>query len=415
MSVKAMDVPEALGLARPEPERLRQIVAAALGTDSGAIRAVTDMTVEKVDYAIGTPMTHALLRCRGNADLERDGESHSSGVQVPWSAFVKVLQSPWAWEHIDRIPEQFRADFADNVPWRLELDAHRPEVTAVLPDGLRQPNLYGVVEIDELHVAIWMEDVDVSTDRWDLATFAHAAELLGRLAARRPIGTPAVIEPSPRAAVPGFTLRYYVNGRVRMGALPDLAGDSLWAHPSVHAAVETTGENHLRDDLLEAATDLDGWLDVLDTLPQTYCHGDASPQNLLVPSDEPDTFMVIDWSFNSPLAVGFDLGQLLIGLAHAGEVEVDELPAIVAAILPAYIRGMAAEGFPATPTEIRTGFILSLIVRGMFTALPVETLEAPTTEPFPGQTAHWIERILLTRFLLDLAAEFGHRSGGPLT
>ena len=113
---------------------------------------------------------------------------------------------------------------------------------------------------------------------------------------------------------------------------------------------------------------------------------------------------MIDWSFNSPLAVGFDLGQLLIGLAHAGELDVETLPSVVAAILPAYTRGMAAEGFPATALEIRTGFALSLAARSMFTALPLETLNRP---PSSEQTAHWIERIRLTRFLLDVAAEFG--------
>ena len=237
MSAELMDLPEELGLARPEPERLKQIVAAAVEADRRAVRAVADVAVEKVDYEIGTPMTHALLRCRGTAILDGD-------VQTSWSAFVKVLQSPWEWEHLDRIPPEFRSDFADNVPWRLELDAYRPELTAVLPDGLRQPNLYGVVEIDEHHVAVWMEDVETSPEPWDVARFARAAELLGRLAARRPIGTPAVLAPSPEVAIPGFTLRYYVGGRVRMGALPGIADDSLWAHPTVRAAVDAETYAH---------------------------------------------------------------------------------------------------------------------------------------------------------------------------
>lgn len=246
MSAVLMDLPEELGLARPEPERLRQIVAAAVGVDPQTVRAVTGVAVERVDYEIGTPMTHALLRCRGTAFLDGD-------VQTCWSAFVKVLQSPWEWEHINRIPPEFRFDFAENVPWRIELDAYRPTFGAVLPDGMRQPRLYGLVEIDDRHVAMWVENIEPSPQPWDLARFTRAADLLGRLAARRPIGTRDVLEPSARAGIPGFTLRYYVGGRVRMGALPVLDDDSLWTHPTVHAAVGAAGEQALRADLLEAA------------------------------------------------------------------------------------------------------------------------------------------------------------------
>lgn len=60
---------------------------------------------------------------------------------------------------------------------------------------------------------------------------------------------------------------------------------------------------------------LAGW----DRLPQTYAHGDASPQNLLLAANEPGTVIVIDWGFGSLVPIGFDLGQLVVGLAHAGK------------------------------------------------------------------------------------------------
>lgn len=39
-----------------------------------------------------------------------------------------------------------------------------------------------------------------------------------------------------------------------------------------------------------------------------------------MPIDDPTTFVVIDVSFRSPHALGFGLGQLLVGLVHAGIV-----------------------------------------------------------------------------------------------
>jgi len=41
-------------------------------------------------------------------------------------------------------------------------------------------------------------------------------------------------------------------------------------------------------------------LDGMDALPQALPHGDASPQNLLVPADDPGTFVAIDVSFQNP-------------------------------------------------------------------------------------------------------------------
>ncbi|HEY8789977.1 MAG TPA: hypothetical protein VIM10_12710 [Actinopolymorphaceae bacterium] len=71
---------------------------------------------------------------------------------------------------------------------------------------------------------------------------------------------------------------------------------------------------------------------------------------------------------------------------------------------PGVCHGLADEGFPASRDEVRTGFVLSLAARSMFTALPLETLGAP---PSAAQTAYWVERIRLTRFMLGLAPSSG--------
>ena len=100
--------------------------------------------------------------------------------------------------------------------------------------------------------------------------------------------------------------------------LPALRAGQIWRHPLASAALRQSGDPALPGDMLTLAGRLPGVLDMLDRLPQTYAHGDASPQNLLLPVREPGTVIVIDWGFGSLLPVGFDLGQLLVGLAHAG-------------------------------------------------------------------------------------------------
>ena len=145
---------------------------------------------------------------------------------------------------------------------------------------------------------------------------------------------------------------------------------------------------------------LPGVLDRLDALPQTYQHGDASPQNFLVPKDQQDEFVVIDWGFDCPQAIGFDLGQLLVGLAHAGELTAEELPTIHTVILKGFLEGVAAEGMTVTAEEVRYGYLGSLMARAAFTALPLEQL---------GKQAEcgielFEERVRLTRALVDLVS-----------
>ena len=75
-----------------------------------------DVRVEPVDYPIGTPSTEALLRLFGTA-------TSATGDPVPWSCFVKKLQSARHWQFIDMVPDGFRAAFIQNLPWELEIGA----------------------------------------------------------------------------------------------------------------------------------------------------------------------------------------------------------------------------------------------------------------------------------------------------
>jgi hypothetical protein len=148
-------------------------------------------------------------------------------------------------------------------------------------------------------------------------------------------------------------------------------------------------------------------LDLLAALPQTHAHGDASPQNLLRPADEPGTFVVIDWGFGDLLPIGFDLGQLLVGLAHAGETDPDDLAAIDAAIMPGYLDGLADEDYDIDARLVRTGYLGGLAVRSALCALPLERLSQP--DQTDEQLALFATRMRLTRVMVNLAGEVEQR------
>jgi hypothetical protein len=354
-----------------------------------------DVRVEPVDYLIGTPSTEALLRLFGTAVL-------ADGSTTDWSCFVKKLQSPRHWSQLHLVPEPFREAFLQNLPWRLEIAVHQSPMASLLPDGLRLPELYRVdVDDKDERGALWMENVIQAPGPWPLERFERAAYLLGRLSARRQLHLVKPLLPRGDVETPGVGLRYYTNGRVMMGTLPVLADANTWRHPLLSTAVGNLGDHRLKEDLLALAERLPAVLDGLDALPQTYQHGDASPQNLLVSQDNEDEFVVIDWGFDCPQAVGFDLGQLLVGLAHAGELAPETLPLIHQAIVSAFMQGVAADGMSVSEEQVLYGYLGSLMCRATFTALPLELF---TMTADANTLAIFEQRVRLTRFLVDLVS-----------
>ena len=333
-----------------------------------------------VDYDPGSPATGALLRVAGATS---DGE--------PWRLFLKVLHHPRHWSRIGQVPEGVRQQFLDRFPWRGELVAWEPAFADRLPAGLRLPRLYRLADLGDDRLAVWMEDVRTLDDAWDLARFARAASALGGLAGRRT--DPALLAAS--GLPPGAGLRYYAQSRVELASLPLLDQDEVWAHPLLAGGVDP----RLRDDLRTLGARVPELLERLDTLPQALPHGDASPQNLLVPAEDPDGFVAIDVSFQTPHAVGFDLGQLLVGLVHAGQQPAAILPEIHPALAPAFTEGLRAAGGRASLDQVAFGYVASLVVRAGFTSLPFERLGEP---PTPELAAIFRERAALTRFIVDL-------------
>ncbi|MCW2876608.1 MAG: Phosphotransferase enzyme family protein [Sphaerisporangium sp.] len=360
-----------------------QVVRTAVGREDAEIG---DWYVEPVNYHSLTPSTISLSRVRGTTTW---GES--------WSLFVKSIGSARYWPLISEVPEQMREEFIATFPWRAELDAHTCGLP--LPDGLRLPRLFRVDDLGDERVVLWMEDVRVAPQGWALPRYRTAARLLGRLAAMR-----QVTESSPAyQASAGPGLRPYCAGRVEHGLLPILRNPATWEHPLVarHA------DPGLREDLLALAERIPALLDALDLLPQTLVHGDACPQNLLIPADGSAEFVAIDWSWPGAYPIGFDLAQLLVGLAQAGETEPDDLPAIHAAIVAAY-----AEGFGGDPGQVAFGHAATVVLRCGFSALPGELLEH---EPTPALDELFRKRMKLARFIADLGLRCGQGSARSLS
>ena len=353
--------------------------ARALVHDGVGIEA-TELELSTVAYPIGSPTTGGLFR------LEATDASGDSAT-----LFCKIVQHVRHWPMIAMLPPAAAAQL-QTIPWRTELELWDAVVQQSLPGGRRRPALYRMVDLGDDRAAVWQEDVAADATPWDLASFARAAELIGRWNARCTQADLLATSPYPS----NHGLRMYATQAVLGRGLPPLADDDLWSHPWLR------DHEDLRARLRELATGIPAMLDRLDTLPQTLPHGDASPQNLLRSTD--GDLVAIDLSFRTPHTLGFDLGQLLVGLVHAGEQPAARLPEIAATIVPAYLGGVRAAGLDVDESEVREAFATSVLLRSGFDGFRYDLLAAPPSEIAKHA---FEERVLLSRFLVEHHAVLG--------
>jgi hypothetical protein len=336
--------------------------------------------IDPVNYQFGTPTTKGAVRVRG---VMADARG--------WSVFVKVVQAFRHWPMIDILPPGLRQDALDSPLWRYEADLYTSRVRELLPAGLRLPVLYDVVDLGDDRLGIIMEDVAIADVGWDDGRFAQAARLLARMAVRLTNGDAL---PASGSRVLGELSRVLYEGSLQTAVLPVLADDRTWARPLLSHWQDT-----LQGDLAELASRIPALLNHLNQLPQLMVHGDASPQNLLISAGEPDTFVAIDWSLGEYAAVGQDLAQLLIGLAHAGQLPVAELARVRDIIIDAYMQGLAEESYACDREHVANGLDGALAIRSAFTALPLDRLN---DQPSHGLDNLFQTRLQLTRYLCDL-------------
>jgi hypothetical protein len=330
---------------------------------------------EPVAYAHDSPTTGGLGRLRGPG----------------WSAFAKVVQSYRHWSRWPLLPAESREALLTlgRGRWRQEVDLYLSDLGDRLPAGLRLPEVHGVVDLGDERLLLVLEDVHVDHSPWNDERFARAARLLGRLHVRM---TEATVLPGDERR-PSELLHAIATSRLGPVALPSLAADATWRHPLL------TGERGLRGDLAELARSVPHLLDVVTALPQLQSHGDATPHNLLVARNESDVFVVVDWAMAGLAAVGDDLGQLLIGLAHDDVLQADALSDLHSLLARSYVRGLAEEGYHVDEELVRLGMDAGLAVRSAFTALPIERLGEPITDELAER---FRQRLALTRYLVDV-------------
>ncbi|WP_035699652.1 phosphotransferase, partial [Glycomyces tenuis] len=173
--------------------------------------------------------------------------------------------------------------------------------------GLLAPRLLTAGERPDGSAELWLEDVQgASGGRWAVEQFALFARRLGAAQARH-AASPEQPWHSRR------WLRQYASSRT--------FGDIDWDHP--------VAARHWPDELREGLRVI--WkrrgdlFDRAEALPQTLCHLDVWPMNLLMRGADP---VLLDWAFVGRGAVGEDVANLIADTFLDGLQPVDRLPEI---------------------------------------------------------------------------------------
>ena len=276
---------------------------------------------------------------------------------------------------------------------------YRSDLDERLPDGLSMPTALGVYDLDELSASIWLAEVPVADWPWDLDRYRRAAYLLGRLA-----GSPAVA-PLADLGEHAWTVRDYLEGRFRHQVVPMLHDDELWSHPLLAHCFGVD----VRDRMCDAAAQAPLWVAELDGAPLVTGHGDACPNNLLG-APERDNLVLIDFGFWKPLPLAFDLGQLVLGEVQLGRRPADTLAETDAAVVPAYVEGLNAEGMVFDPALVTRLHALQMLMFSGLSSMPFEHLASPSSPELEALAA---DRAALATYCLDLVEDRLRQPGRP--
>lgn len=369
---------EALGVR--DTAQLSRLVASSINRQAVELQS---LSICEVPYDIAATTT----RCRRRVS----GTALTDGQSIPFSIFVKVVQSWSRSAAFQFVPPEQRAAAAAMLPWQVEPLAYETALATALPPGLRMPRAYGVIGLDEDSAAIWLEDVAVADHGWTASDIRRAAALLGRFASSSTVRE--AIAPLD-TWIGARTVREYVGGRVAAMVIPALRSDDIWAHPLVgdHFDADLRRRTML---LVEAVPAL---LDELDQLPSGVCHGDACTRNLLMTRSHHDLVM-IDFGFLRYAPLGFDLAQLTLGEIQLGERDPEQLWQLGEVALAGYLDGLRMEGDPAGLDQVRRAHAISMAIFSALTAIPFELLDEPPTDRVRRIFA---ARAAVARYILDL-------------
>jgi hypothetical protein len=301
---------------------------------------IQEWSVSQLGGGVGNPVSVGLYRFEG-IGLDQD-------ERIPWSIILKVIQSPAnaGMENLGEGEDQTHWNY-----WKREPLMYQSGLLESIP-GLTAPRCFGVVEMSGNIIRLWLEDVtDTYGGDWPLDRYALAARHLGQMNG---------IYLSERA-LPSFP--WFSRHRIQQWIAVIPWQMIPWEHPQVRERYPRVEMNSFQRMLAEN----ERFLEKLELIPQTLCHGDTYPTNFMsrdLPNSQQQT-VALDWALAGIAPVGADLGQLVFGaqnnLKEVNRVEVDN------ALFENYLDGLKDSGAKVDPQLVRFGYTAFAVLQiGLF-------------------------------------------------
>lgn len=253
------------------------------------------------------------------------GRGVGSGVVVPWSLVLKLLNRPG----------EAQAPHAAFY-WQRESLAWRSGLLTSLPREVSIPEYYAVEEHGD-QTWIWMEYVAETVDpQWTLNQYAQAARKLGRLNGTYLTGTPLPDHP--------WLVRELARQWSGM-----LSPEGAWES----GVVRTYFPPALRERAMALWADREEFYRVLNTLPQVFSHFDFQRRNLLIRGED---VVAVDWAFCGIGPVGGDLYSLVGATCLLREWNVSHIRDLEKTVFSAYLMGLNDTGWTGDPRMVRLAY-----------------------------------------------------------
>ncbi len=281
--------------------------------------------------------------CLGSYRFEGVGSDRNEWLD--WSIILKIIQSPANLGYDDFGAGQDQSHW--NY-WKRELLLYQSGWLESLPEGIRAPVCYDVVEIPGNIGGIWLEDVkDSFSGSWPLHRYALAARHLGRL-------NGIYIS---RRQLPSFAWLSRQRTRQWLKTIP--WRDFPWDHPLVWQQFPNSRMDNFRSMLQES----ERFLARLEQLPKTISHGDTNPANFIsrhLPRSQEQT-VAMNWSQAGIEPIGDDLGQLVFGTYTT--LKGYKLRDISETLFTSYVNGLQDSGCRVDTQQVRFGYAASAAFR----------------------------------------------------
>jgi len=274
-----------------------------------------------------------------NSSIYRlQGHMQEAGNLLPWSLVLKVIR-----------PDPAYADLHDYRYWKREALAYQSGVLNELTGPVVAPRCYDICVQPDGSYWLFLEDIHAeSGSSWTLEQYVSIARCLGEFNGAYLAGRPL-----PQAAwIARDWLRNYLEH-----AIP--AVDFIRKNPH-HPLIRNIFPGNTLAQIL-AFWDLHPrLLQILDHLPQTFCHQDAFDRNLFLRRGQT---IAIDWGYAGIAPLGSELAPLIAAAIGMGSFPASQARELDAACFAAYLEGLRQAGYQPDARQVRLGFTLTLGLR----------------------------------------------------